>query len=51
MDRRPDRYLLCLWPEGTAGGVTRTDAVLRQTSEGAAYWHTWARALPPPPNR
>ncbi|MET8368999.1 hypothetical protein ABZU42_04625 [Micromonospora profundi] len=53
LDRRPDRYLLCLWPEGTTGGgpgdgVTRTDAILRQTS-AAAYWHAWACALPPPP--
>ncbi|MCZ7373724.1 hypothetical protein [Micromonospora sp. WMMC250] len=52
MDRRPDRYLLCVWPEGTTGdGVPRTDAVLRQTSDGAAYWHTWARALALPPAR
>ncbi|MGC5382792.1 hypothetical protein ACPXB1_30415 [Micromonospora sp. DT68] len=54
LDRRPDRYLLCLWPEGTTGGgpgdgVTRTDAILRQTSGAAAYWHAWACALPPPP--
>ncbi|MEU4782185.1 hypothetical protein [Micromonospora sp. NPDC023633] len=54
MDRRPDRYLLCLWPEGITGGgpgdgVTRTDAILRQTSGAAAYWHAWACALPPPP--
>ncbi|MEU7751191.1 hypothetical protein [Micromonospora sp. NPDC049171] len=53
LDRRPDRYLLCLWPEGDTGGDpsaggTRSDAILRQTSGAAAYWHTWARALPPP---
>ncbi|SCG56191.1 hypothetical protein [Micromonospora zamorensis] len=54
MDQRPDRYLLCFWPEDATGGdpgdgVTRADAILRQTSGGAAYWHAWARALPPPP--
>ncbi|MEU7587327.1 hypothetical protein AB0A95_13605 [Micromonospora sp. NPDC049230] len=54
LDRRPDRYLLCLWPEGdTAGdpdaGGARSDVVLRETSGAAAYWHAWARALPPPP--
>ncbi|MFF0467271.1 hypothetical protein ACFYPX_07460 [Micromonospora zamorensis] len=54
MDQRPDRYLLCFWPDDTTGGdpgdgVTRADAILRQTSGGAAYWHAWARALPPPP--
>ena len=52
MDQRPDRYLLCFWPEDATGGdpgdgVTRADAILRQTSGGAAYWHAWARALPP----
>ncbi|WP_433650166.1 hypothetical protein ACQP2C_27405 [Micromonospora zamorensis] len=55
MDQRPDRYLLCFWPDDATGGdpgdgVTRTDAILRQTSGGAAYWHAWARALPPPPS-
>ncbi|MFG2050590.1 hypothetical protein ACGFIW_24525 [Micromonospora sp. NPDC048935] len=63
LDRRPDRYLLCLWPDGTTdgdsdrggtdggagAGQTRSDAILRQTSGAAAYWHRWARALPPPP--
>ncbi|WLS45592.1 hypothetical protein Q3V37_30335 [Micromonospora profundi] len=54
LDRRPDRYLLCLWPEGTTGGgrgdgVTRADAILRQTSGAAAYWHAWACSLPSPP--
>ncbi|MBQ1038822.1 hypothetical protein [Micromonospora sp. C81] len=53
MDQRLDRYLLCFWPEDATGGdpgdgVTRADAILRQTSGGAAYWHAWARALPPP---
>ncbi|MEU4335917.1 hypothetical protein AB0F59_14905 [Micromonospora lupini] len=58
MDRRPDRYLLCFWPEGSTGGDpgddpsdagTRTDAILRQTSRAAAYWHGWAAGLPPAP--
>jgi len=41
-----DRYLLQLWPAPTM----RPDAVLRQTSEFAAYWHDVARATPPPPS-
>ncbi|MGV9212194.1 hypothetical protein ACTFTM_10090 [Micromonospora sp. RB23] len=53
LDRRPDRYLLCFWPEGSAGGDpgdgdVRADAVLRQGSGNAAYWHGWARGLPTP---
>ncbi|WP_433537868.1 hypothetical protein ACQPZK_09180 [Micromonospora sp. CA-249363] len=53
LDRRPDRYLLCFWPEGStggdpSGGVVRADAVLRQSSRNAAYWHTWAHGLPTP---
>lgn len=36
-----DRYLLQLWPAPPA-----PDAVLRQTSEIAAYWHDVARAGP-----
>ncbi|MEU8181145.1 hypothetical protein AB0B85_01215 [Micromonospora sp. NPDC049044] len=53
LDRRPDRYLVCLWPEaGTGGGpgdgLPRADAILRQTSGGAAYWHAWAGTLPAP---
>ena len=43
----PDRYLLQFWPD--PDGATRPDAVLRQTSEPAAYWHAYARELPPPP--
>lgn len=39
-----DRYLLQLWP-----APMRDDAVLRQTSEVAAYWHEVARTTPPPP--
>jgi hypothetical protein len=36
-----DRYLLELWPAAAA-----SDAVVRQTSEIAAYWHKEARATP-----
>ncbi|WP_405432163.1 hypothetical protein [Micromonospora sp. NBC_00617] len=55
MDRRPDRYLLCFWPEGSTGddpsdAVARADAILRQTSQAAAYWHGWAAGLPPAPS-
>ncbi|MCK2242006.1 MULTISPECIES: hypothetical protein [unclassified Crossiella] len=39
-----DRYLLQLWPAEPA-----PDAVRRQTSKNAAYWHAEARKLPPPP--
>lgn len=39
-----DRYLLQLWP-----GAAESDRVVRQTSESAAYWHRYARELPPPP--
>ncbi|WP_116114453.1 hypothetical protein [Amycolatopsis ruanii] len=39
-----DRYLLQLWPAPPAA-----DAVVRQTSAIAAYWHDHARTLPPPP--
>ncbi|WP_422739141.1 hypothetical protein ACN263_07855 [Micromonospora sp. WMMD729] len=54
LDRRPDRYLLCFWPQGDADGeasdgAVRADAVLRQSSGSAAYWHGWARGLPAPP--
>lgn len=41
----PDRYLLQLWPAPPA-----PDRVVRQTSEVAAYWHDFARHLPPPPS-
>ncbi|HEX8346343.1 MAG TPA: hypothetical protein VF657_16615 [Actinoplanes sp.] len=56
MDEGRDRYLLCFWPEsgeaagtGPAGGVVRADAIVRQTSRSAAYWHGWAAGLPAPP--
>ncbi|HJQ47318.1 MAG TPA: hypothetical protein VJ870_13535 [Amycolatopsis sp.] len=39
-----DRYLLQLWPAPVAA-----DAVVRQTSASAAYWHAHARTLPVPP--
>jgi hypothetical protein len=39
-----DRYLLQLWP-----APAREDAVVRQTSQHAAYWHEVARTTPPPP--
>ncbi|MEV1111658.1 hypothetical protein AB0I95_23910 [Micromonospora sp. NPDC049751] len=53
LDRRPDRYLLCFWPEASAAGdpgdgAVRADAVLRQGSGNAAYWHGWAHGLPAP---
>lgn len=41
----PDRYLLQLWPAPPA-----PDLVVKQTSEIAAYWHDFARRLPPPPS-
>jgi hypothetical protein len=40
-----DRYLLQFWPAGRE----EPDAVLRQTSAAAAYWHDCARKQPPPP--
>jgi len=39
-----DRYLLELWPAPPA-----PDAVLRCTSDAAAYWHRAAAETPPPP--
>jgi hypothetical protein len=39
-----DRYLLQLWPAPPA-----PDAVIRETSRYAAYWHAHARTLPSPP--
>ncbi|MFI2608487.1 hypothetical protein [Kitasatospora sp. NPDC018619] len=39
-----DRYLLQFWPAPPA-----PDRVLRQGSRDAAYWHGYARQLPPPP--
>ncbi|GAA0449569.1 hypothetical protein Ade02nite_58580 [Paractinoplanes deccanensis] len=44
MDQRPDRYLLCFWP-----APPTADAIVRQTSGAAAYWHGWAARLPAPP--
>ena len=38
MRRAPDRYLLQLWPAEPA-----PDAVVREGSEIAAYWHGVAR--------
>ncbi|WP_405008452.1 hypothetical protein OHV13_33945 [Kitasatospora purpeofusca] len=39
-----DRYLLQFWPAPPG-----PDCVLRQTTKAAAYWHGYARELPPPP--
>ncbi|MFJ3235961.1 hypothetical protein [Streptomyces sp. NPDC086787] len=39
-----DSYLLQFWP-----APPRADRVIRQTSQSAAYWHSYARELPPPP--
>ncbi|MFC9686560.1 hypothetical protein, partial [Streptomyces sp. NPDC056948] len=39
-----DRYLLQFWPAPPEPG-----RVLKQTSLSAAYWHRYARELPPPP--
>lgn len=39
-----DSYLLQFWP-----GPPRSDAVVRQQSAIAAYWHEYARQLPPLP--
>ncbi|WP_244204133.1 hypothetical protein [Streptomyces africanus] len=46
MDGEPrlDCYLLQFWPAPPA-----PDRVLKQTSQVAAYWHRYARELPPPP--
>ncbi|XVV16518.1 hypothetical protein ACQP2X_19750 [Actinoplanes sp. CA-131856] len=46
MNQRPDRYLLCFWPDDQAD---EGDSIVRQTSRSAAYWHGWASALPAPP--
>ncbi|MEV3972938.1 hypothetical protein AB0K68_33190 [Streptomyces sp. NPDC050698] len=40
-----DRYLLQFWP-----APPERDRVLRQRSRSAAYWHDYARRLPPPPS-
>ncbi|WP_308407496.1 hypothetical protein [Streptomyces olivochromogenes] len=39
-----DSYLLQFWPAPPS-----PDRVLKQTSGSAAYWHGYARELPPPP--
>jgi hypothetical protein len=39
-----DSYLLRFWPAPPA-----PDVVVRETSATAAYWHDFARKLPPPP--
>lgn len=39
-----DRYLLQFWP-----GRHKRARIMKQTSQSAAYWHDWARELPPPP--
>ena len=39
-----DRYLLQLWP-----ALPAPDAVIRETSQCAAYWHAHARTLLSPP--
>jgi hypothetical protein len=40
-----DRYLLQFWPAPPG-----PDAVLKQSSANAAYWHQFARQLPPVPS-
>lgn len=42
----PDRYLLQFWPS-----EPDADAVIRQTSRLAAFWHETARTLPTPEER
>ncbi|AXK31687.1 hypothetical protein DVA86_02510 [Streptomyces armeniacus] len=39
-----DAYLLRFWP-----GPPERDRVVKETSRSAAYWHRFARQLPPPP--
>jgi hypothetical protein len=39
-----DRYLLQFWPESPG-----PDRIVKQTTEIAAYWHSFARNLPDPP--
>ncbi|MEU9111736.1 hypothetical protein AB0D04_08085 [Streptomyces sp. NPDC048483] len=39
-----DEYLLQFWP-----APQERDRIVKQTSESAAYWHRFARKLPPPP--
>ncbi|WP_405618277.1 hypothetical protein OG292_28690 [Streptomyces sp. NBC_01511] len=40
-----DHYLLQFWPCDRAAPAR----IVRQTTGHAAYWHTWASKLPPPP--
>ncbi|WP_194280453.1 hypothetical protein [Streptomyces fagopyri] len=44
VEPQADSYLLQFWPS-----QPRPDRVIRQTSQNAAYWHRYARELPPPP--
>lgn len=39
-----DSYRLQFWP-----APITADAIVKQTSESAAYWHDYAQQLPPPP--
>ncbi len=54
MEQRPDQYLLCFWPDAAGGsladGGLRADAIVRQTSGAAGYWHNWASTLPALPS-
>ncbi|MEU5977739.1 hypothetical protein [Streptomyces sp. NPDC047315] len=43
-DPPAESYLLQFWPAPPG-----PDRVIRQTSQNAAYWHRYARELPPPP--
>lgn len=43
-DPPTDSYWLQFWP-----ALATSDAILKQTSESAAYWHDHAQQLPPPP--
>ncbi len=43
-DAPTDSYRLQFWP-----APATSDAILKQTSESAAYWHDYAQQLPPPP--
>lgn len=44
-DVEQERYLLQFWPAPPA-----PDAVVRQSSAQAEYWHAYARKQPPPPS-
>lgn len=39
-----DEYLIQFWP-----APLERDRIVKQTTESAAYWHRFARRLPPPP--